>query len=101
MLVTKANPNEEIVDGWFKDIARNVPAEEGLDTDRPAGYIKTDNPEMVNRGKINDGYIRVVLVTLLCNTNCWSIFPYKIARNLRMILKELCLLERRLSNEFD
>jgi|TARA_B100000925_G_scaffold128686_1_gene96289 hypothetical protein len=39
----KGESNEEIVDGWFKDIARNVLAEEGLDTDRPAGYIKTDN----------------------------------------------------------
>ena len=39
----KGETNEEIVDGWFKDIARNVLAEEGMDEDRPAGYIKTDN----------------------------------------------------------
>ena len=33
--------NEEIVDLWFKDLARNVLAEEGHDPSRGAGYIET------------------------------------------------------------
>lgn len=33
------DPDEEIVDRWFKDIVRNMLAEEGLDTNRGAGYI--------------------------------------------------------------
>ena len=35
--------NEQIVDLWFKDLARNVLAEEGMDTGRGAGYINTKN----------------------------------------------------------
>ena len=35
--------NEEIVDLWFKDLARNVLAEEGHDPSRGAGYIETKN----------------------------------------------------------
>ena len=31
--------NEQIVDAWFKTIARNILQEEGMDTDRGAGYI--------------------------------------------------------------
>lgn len=31
--------DEEIVDQWFKDLCRNILAEEGLDTARGAGYI--------------------------------------------------------------
>ena len=33
------DPDEEIVDRWFKDLARNVLADEGQDTPRGAGYI--------------------------------------------------------------
>ena len=35
----KGETNEQIVDGWFKTIARNILQEEGLDPDRGAGYI--------------------------------------------------------------
>lgn len=35
--------NEEIVDQWFKDLARNVLEDEGHNTDRGAGFIKTTN----------------------------------------------------------
>ncbi|MBR19661.1 MAG: hypothetical protein CMA64_05900 [Euryarchaeota archaeon] len=37
---TGASP-EEIVDGWFKTIARQILEDEGLDTDRGAGFINT------------------------------------------------------------
>lgn len=33
------DPDEEIVDRWFRDIVYNMFAEEGVDTDRGAGYI--------------------------------------------------------------
>ncbi len=33
------DPEEEIVDRWFRDIVRNMLSEEGLDTSRGAGYI--------------------------------------------------------------
>lgn len=33
------DPDEEIVDRWFRDIVRNMLAEEGMDTSRGAGYI--------------------------------------------------------------
>lgn len=33
------DPDEEIVDRWFRDIVRNMLGEEGLDTGRGAGYI--------------------------------------------------------------
>ena len=36
---TEADKEEEIVDRWFKDIVYNMLAEEGLDTNRGAGYI--------------------------------------------------------------
>jgi hypothetical protein len=36
---TDADPEEEIVDRWFKDIVYNMLVDEGLDTDRGAGYI--------------------------------------------------------------
>ena len=32
--------NEQIVDAWFKTIARNILEEQGLDPNREAGYIK-------------------------------------------------------------
>ena len=34
-----ADPQEEIVDRWFRDIVYNMLNEEGLDTDRGFGYI--------------------------------------------------------------
>lgn len=33
------DPEEEIVDRWFRDIVRNMLAEEGMDITRGAGYI--------------------------------------------------------------
>jgi hypothetical protein len=33
------DPAEEIVDRWFRDLARNILAEEGQDISRGAGYI--------------------------------------------------------------
>jgi hypothetical protein len=35
--------NEEIVDLWFKDLARNVLEDEGHDPNRGAGFINTKN----------------------------------------------------------
>ena len=37
----KGESNEEIVDLWFKDLSRNVLAEEGMDTTRGSVYINT------------------------------------------------------------
>jgi hypothetical protein len=36
------DPEEEIVDRWFRDLARNMLAEEGLDTSRGAGFINVN-----------------------------------------------------------
>jgi hypothetical protein len=36
---TEADPEEEIVDRWFRDIVYNMLQEEGMDTNRSAGYI--------------------------------------------------------------
>lgn len=36
------DPEEEIVDRWFKDLARNVLADEGQDTNRGAGFINVN-----------------------------------------------------------
>jgi hypothetical protein len=33
------DPEEEIVDRWFRDLARNMMSEEGMDSSRGAGYI--------------------------------------------------------------
>ncbi len=33
------DPEEEIVDRWFRDIVKNMLVEEGMDTTRGAGYI--------------------------------------------------------------
>ena len=35
----KGESNEQIVDAWFKTIARNILQEEGMDPTRGAGYI--------------------------------------------------------------
>ena len=39
----KGESNEQIVDSWFKTIARNILAEQGRDPSRGAGYINTKN----------------------------------------------------------
>ena len=44
----KADPEEEVVDRWFRDIVYNMLQEEGLDTDRGAGYI---NVVPIDKGK--------------------------------------------------
>ncbi len=45
------DPEEEIVDRWFRDLARNLLAEEGQDISRGAGYI--------NVNKLADGKAEV------------------------------------------
>lgn len=45
---TEADPQEEIVDRWFRDIVYNMLAEEGLDTQRNSGYI---NVVPISKGK--------------------------------------------------
>jgi hypothetical protein len=42
------DPEEEIVDRWFRDIVRNMLEEEGMDTTRGAGYI---NVVPISQGK--------------------------------------------------
>lgn len=42
------DPDEEIVDRWFRDIVRNMLSEEGLDPTRGAGYI---NVTPIAKGK--------------------------------------------------
>jgi hypothetical protein len=42
------DPDEEIVDRWFRDLARNVLADEGQDTNRGMGYI---NVSKLGNGK--------------------------------------------------
>jgi len=44
----KNDPEEEIVDRWFRDIVYNMLEEEGMDTDRGAGYI---NVVPIDKGK--------------------------------------------------
>lgn len=44
----EGDPDEEIVDRWFRDLARNVLAEEGQDTSRGSGYI---NVTKLSNGK--------------------------------------------------
>jgi hypothetical protein len=36
------DPDEQIVDRWFKELCQNVLAEEGIDADRNFGYINSD-----------------------------------------------------------
>jgi hypothetical protein len=36
------DPEEEIVDRWFRDLARNMLAEDGLDASRGAGFINVN-----------------------------------------------------------
>lgn len=42
------DPDEEIVDRWFRDIVKNMLSEDGLDTSRGAGYI---NVVPISQGK--------------------------------------------------
>jgi hypothetical protein len=42
------DPDEEIVDRWFRDLARNMLATEGMDAGRGAGYI---NVARINKEK--------------------------------------------------
>ena len=42
------DPAEEIVDRWFRDLARNILADEGQDTSRGAGFI---NVTPIAKGK--------------------------------------------------
>jgi len=42
------DPEEEIVDRWFRDIVRQMLEDEGLDSNRPAGYI---NVVPISKGK--------------------------------------------------
>ena len=44
----EGDPEEEVVDRWFRDIVYNMLQEEGLDTDRGAGYI---NVVPIDKGK--------------------------------------------------
>ena len=39
---TENDPEEEIVDRWFKDLARNILSEEGQDPTRGAGFINVN-----------------------------------------------------------
>jgi hypothetical protein len=45
------DPEEEIVDRWFRDLARNVLAEEGQDPNRGMGYVNTRNINRLGNGK--------------------------------------------------
>ena len=46
------DPEEEIVDRWFRDLARNILAEEGQDVTRGSGYINV-NPIEKGRSEIS------------------------------------------------
>lgn len=45
---TEADPPEEVVDRWFREIVYNMFADEGLDTTRGSGYI---NVVPISKGK--------------------------------------------------
>jgi hypothetical protein len=45
---TEQDPEEEIVDRWFRDIVYNMLQDEGLDTNRNVGYI---NVTPISKGK--------------------------------------------------
>ena len=42
------DPEEEIVDRWFRDIVSQMLTDEGLDTNRPSGYI---NVTPISKGR--------------------------------------------------
>ena len=47
----EGDPEEEIVDRWFRDIVRNMLSDEGMDTNRSSGFI--------NVTKLADGKAQV------------------------------------------
>ena len=49
----KGETNEQIVDGWFKDVARNILSEQGLDPSRGAGYINVGSPNKDGKSEIS------------------------------------------------
>ena len=48
----QGDPEEEIVDRWFRDIVYQMLGEEGLDTDRGAGYINV-TPISENKSEVS------------------------------------------------
>jgi hypothetical protein len=49
----KGESNEEIVDGWFKDVARNILKEQGFDPNRGAGYINVGSPNKDGKSEVS------------------------------------------------
>ena len=49
----KGETNEQIVDGWFKDVARNILKEQGLDPTRGAGYINVGEPNKDGKSEVS------------------------------------------------
>jgi len=47
------DPEEEIVDRWFRDVVYNMLAEEGMDTERGAGYINVVPIEKGKRSEVS------------------------------------------------
>ena len=45
--------NEQIVDGWFKDVARNILKEQGFDPTRGAGYINVGAPNKDGKSEVS------------------------------------------------
>ena len=45
--------NEQIVDGWFKDVARNILKEQGFEPSRAAGYINVGSPNKDGKSEIS------------------------------------------------
>ena len=45
--------NEQIVDGWFKDVARNILKEQGFDPSRGAGYINVGSTNKDGKSEIS------------------------------------------------
>jgi hypothetical protein len=47
------DPEEEVVDRWFRDVVYNMLAEEGMDTERGAGYINVVPIEKGKRSEVS------------------------------------------------
>lgn len=45
--------NEQIVDGWFKDVARNILKDQGQDQSRGAGYINVGNVNKDGKSEVS------------------------------------------------
>ena len=45
--------NQQIVDGWFKDVARNILKEQWFDPSRGAGYINVGSPNKDGKSEIS------------------------------------------------